>query len=310
VTIDDQRRVPPFLRWRSKPTGRVETSHVLPSRFGLVPEGKPTVVDQPELILRLLLAAAAGAVVGFEREARSQSAGVRTHSLVALGAALFAVAGAYGFGSGNSAVAHDPTRVAAQVASGIGFIGAGAIIKNGATVRGVTTAATLWLAAALGVASACGLYLISVATTGIVLAILIGLRVASSAAVRFAPAYGSLVVSYERGHGTLGPLMRSLERAHAKVASLEVEDDFEDGRCPGMRTLRVQVALNDPDGAATLVDELQKRSEVRTVAWNARRGPLRRREPGEDPRRVQRPISVISPEPMTAKGSTQNRPQR
>jgi putative Mg2+ transporter-C (MgtC) family protein len=130
----------------------------------------------PELLLRLLAACLLGALVGIEREARGQDAGLRTHAVVALGAALFTVAGAYGFEDFGRGEIVDPTRVAAQVASGIGFIGAGAIIKDRTGTRGLTTAATLWLAASLGMAAGAGLYLTAAASVVIVLAVLVGLR--------------------------------------------------------------------------------------------------------------------------------------
>src|SRR5947209_16104021 len=89
---------------------------------------------------------------------RAHAAGVRTHALVAVGAALFTVAGAYGFADVPHGSNVDPARIAAQVASGVGFLGAGAILRQGIGVRGLTTAATLWLAAALGLASGAGAY--------------------------------------------------------------------------------------------------------------------------------------------------------
>jgi putative Mg2+ transporter-C (MgtC) family protein len=129
-----------------------------------------------ELLVRLLAACLLGAAVGIEREARGQDAGLRTHAVVALGAALFTIAGAYGFEDFADGGVTDPTRVAAQVASGIGFIGAGAIIKDRGGTRGLTTAATLWLAASLGMAAGAGLYLTAAASVVIVLAVLVGLR--------------------------------------------------------------------------------------------------------------------------------------
>src|SRR4051794_3279061 len=99
--------------------------------------------------MRVGVATVLGALVGLEREARAHPAGFRTHALVALGACVFSLAGAYGFQGGPPV---DPTRVAAQVVSGIGFIGGGAILRQGGSVRGITTAATLWFAAAIGLA--------------------------------------------------------------------------------------------------------------------------------------------------------------
>src|SRR3954463_11629043 len=109
---------------------------------------------------RLALAAALGGAIGFERELRDREAGFRTHMLVCVGSALFTIVSAYGFSdfltSGDQVIRADPTRIAAQIVTGIGFLGAGAIIRQGVSIRGLTTAATLWVAAAIGMASGAG----------------------------------------------------------------------------------------------------------------------------------------------------------
>lgn len=97
------------------------------------------------ILLQIVVAAGLGAAIGMERELGAQPAGLRTHMLVCLGAALFTLAGA-------DLLRGDPVRVAAQVVTGIGFLGGGAILREGATVRGLTTAASLWLTAAIGLA--------------------------------------------------------------------------------------------------------------------------------------------------------------
>ena len=121
-----------------------------------------------ESLLQLALAALLGGLIGFEREMREREAGLRTHLLVSLGSALFTMVGAYGFhsflDSGASVVRADPTRIAAQIVTGIGFLGAGAIIRQGLSVRGLTTAATLWVVAAVGLASGAGYYFGAVAS--------------------------------------------------------------------------------------------------------------------------------------------------
>jgi putative Mg2+ transporter-C (MgtC) family protein len=132
-----------------------------------------TDVSQLELVLRLVLGAAIGAGIGIEREVHGHPAGMRTHLLVALGSALFTVLSFHGFGSGGDI---DPTRVAAQVVSGIGFLGAGAILKEGFTIRGLTTAASLWSTAALGMAAGVGEYVVAIAASAIVLVSLWPLR--------------------------------------------------------------------------------------------------------------------------------------
>jgi len=121
---------------------------------------------QGDLILRLLVAALLGAAVGLEREFHDHPAGTRTHLLVALGSALFTVLSVHGFSA--SGVTVDPTRIAAQIVTGIGFLGAGAIIHSGTSVRGLTTAASLWATAAIGLAAGVGLYGLAVAATIIV----------------------------------------------------------------------------------------------------------------------------------------------
>jgi putative Mg2+ transporter-C (MgtC) family protein len=121
------------------------------------------------LAIRLTAGLVLGAIIGFERELHRQPAGFRTHSLVALGAALFTVVSAYGFIGGGELV--DPTRIAAQIVSGIGFIGAGTILQYRGHIRGLTTAASLWSVAAIGTAAGAGLFV--VATVGTVLILII-----------------------------------------------------------------------------------------------------------------------------------------
>ena len=130
-----------------------------------------------EFILRIFCAALLGGVIGLEREYRAKEAGLRTHFLVALGSALFMIVSAYGFEGVLTTAEHrwDVSRVAAQVVSGIGFIGAGTIIfhKSENVVRGLTTAAGLWVTAAIGLACGGGMYLLSIAST---LMVLLGLE--------------------------------------------------------------------------------------------------------------------------------------
>jgi putative Mg2+ transporter-C (MgtC) family protein len=120
---------------------------------------------QIDLFLRLLLAAVLGAAIGIEREARDQPAGMRTHMLVAVGSATFTTLSIYGF----QAPGADPARVAAQIVTGIGFLGAGAILKFGVNVRGLTTAASLWAVAAVGMGAGAGAWGVALGTTVIVI---------------------------------------------------------------------------------------------------------------------------------------------
>lgn len=121
-----------------------------------------------EMVLRLLLAVGLGALIGLERQHAKKPAGLRTHLLVCIGAALFTVASIYGFGEGS-----DPARVAAGIVAGIGFLGAGAIIstREGILV-GLTTAASIWAVAAIGLAAGAGLYILAPVATAVVLIVL------------------------------------------------------------------------------------------------------------------------------------------
>jgi putative Mg2+ transporter-C (MgtC) family protein len=127
---------------------------------------------QLDIALRLLLSAVLGATIGLEREMHAHPAGMRTHLLVSLGAAMFTVVSIYGFlevaGPGQPGVV-DPTRIAAQIVSGIGFLGAGAILKYGASIRGLTTAGSLWATAAIGMAAGAGQLVVAVGGMAIVL---------------------------------------------------------------------------------------------------------------------------------------------
>ncbi|MBN9491995.1 MgtC/SapB family protein [bacterium] len=136
--------------------------------------GMPT----SELITRLVVAVALAGALGLEREVRQKHAGLRTHALVGLGAALIVEVGAYGFSDVLVAgkVVVDPSRVAAQVVSGIGFIGAGLIFVRQEYVRGLTTAASIWLTAAVGLAAGAGLWEIALAATILGLAVVEGLE--------------------------------------------------------------------------------------------------------------------------------------
>ena len=120
-----------------------------------------------EMVLRLLLATALGAVIGFQRERAGKPAGVRTYSLICIGSALFTIASALDFLGG------DPSRIAAGIVAGIGFIGAGTIMRRGEGIlEGLTTAATIWVVAGIGLAAGAGMYVIAPVATAIVLIVL------------------------------------------------------------------------------------------------------------------------------------------
>ncbi|MGI3899325.1 MAG: MgtC/SapB family protein [Janthinobacterium lividum] len=130
------------------------------------------------MIGRLLVAAVLGGMVGFERERLLWAAGLRTHMLVCIGSCLIIIVSAYGFNDvlGEKNVVLDPSRIAAQVVSGVGFLGAGTILFRGEAVKGLTTAASLWAVAGIGLAAGSGLYVAATAGTIIILAVLAGIK--------------------------------------------------------------------------------------------------------------------------------------
>jgi putative Mg2+ transporter-C (MgtC) family protein len=122
---------------------------------------------QVDMSTRLLVAAVFGAMIGLEREIHGHQAGVRTHMLVSLGSAIFTVLSIYGFHAVAGSGSVDPSRISAQIVTGIGFLGAGAIIKFGTNVRGLTTAASLWVVAAVGLAAGTGSYFVAAVGTAL-----------------------------------------------------------------------------------------------------------------------------------------------
>jgi putative Mg2+ transporter-C (MgtC) family protein len=186
------------------------------------------VLPELEVIARLGLAALLGGAIGFERERLSWAAGLRTHMLVSVGACLFMIVSAYGFMEvlGHEHISLDPSRVAAQVVSGIGFLGAGSILLRGDIVRGLTTAASLWTVAAIGLAVGGGLYVAALAATAIVLFILAGIkplerRYFSSRQRR------EIFVAAERGRVTLPVLQRELGAVTGRIRSFVVQHNEE-----------------------------------------------------------------------------------
>ena len=213
--------------------------------------------------MRLVAAAALGGVIGIERELREREAGFRTHILVSVGAALFTLVSAYAWTdftfSNASGVTFDPTRIAAQIVTGIGFIGAGAIIRHGLTVRGLTTAATLWMVAAIGMACGAGFYWAAVIATGIGLVGLGPLRLVSRQ-LRDRPHRRELQVDLVSG-ASAAPVLAVLEEVGAGITSFSIAAAGE-GR-------RVASAVDLPHAGASeeVLVRLSQLEDVSGVKW-------------------------------------------
>jgi putative Mg2+ transporter-C (MgtC) family protein len=218
-----------------------------------------------ESLLRLALAALLGGLIGAERELRERQAGLRTHLLVAVGSALFTIVGAYGFhdflSSGESVVRADPTRIAAQIVTGIGFLGAGAIIRQGFSVRGLTTAATLWVVAAVGLAAGAGYYSAAVITTALVLIALYPLRIIAFRILRrFRVEDGRLLIELPTGTPP-GAVIDEIEHAGARINSVEVSQEGD------RRRLELDVVLPRDTPAPRLVARIADVENVAEVRW-------------------------------------------
>jgi putative Mg2+ transporter-C (MgtC) family protein len=222
-------------------------------------------LDWPEVLLRVALAAVLGGVLGLEREFREREAGLRTHLLVCVGSALFTIVSAYGFSeflrSGEAVVRADPTRIAAQIVTGIGFLGAGAIIRQGLSIRGLTTAATLWVVAAIGLATGAGYYSAAVITTGVALAALWPLRAFAYRMVRrYRGETGILLVQLPAGESP-GRVIDTVEDANARIESLEIGQEGD------RRNLELTLSLGREELAHGLVAKISDVENVLEVRW-------------------------------------------
>jgi putative Mg2+ transporter-C (MgtC) family protein len=215
-------------------------------------------------LLRLSVAAALGGAIGAEREFRERQAGLRTHLVVCVGSALFTIVSAYGFREflvhGGSVVRADPTRIAAQIVSGIGFLGAGAIIRQGLSVRGLTTAATLWLVAAIGMACGAGYYSAAMIATAGALITLGPLRIVAYKLIhRYRPEVDRLIVDIPAG-GSPVPVLEVIEARGGRVVSLEIAQEGD------RRSMAVDVELHGL-AAPTIVSDVGSIDGVLEVRW-------------------------------------------
>jgi putative Mg2+ transporter-C (MgtC) family protein len=186
-------------------------------------------INNVELLSRLVLAALLGSVIGFERERLSWAAGLRTHMLVCVGSSLIMLVSAFGFADvlGQKNVVLDPSRIAAQVVSGIGFLGAGSILLRGEIVRGLTTAASLWSVAGIGLAVGGGMYTASVGATIIILIILAGVKPLERRFISVKQ-QRSIQLLVDRGSVSLASLHSALGTGSVRVRQFIVQQSDDD----------------------------------------------------------------------------------
>lgn len=181
-----------------------------------------------ELFTRLLLAAFLGSLIGLERERLLWAAGIRTHMMVCVGACLIMIVSAFGFSDilGTDHVTLDPSRIAAQVVSGIGFLGAGAILLRGDIVRGLTTAASIWTVAGIGLAAGSGLYLAAISTTILILIILVVIKPIKEKLKEKAGNTHVLKVTAKHGQMSMNLMQQTIKERtqHIKQFTIEPSD--------------------------------------------------------------------------------------
>jgi putative Mg2+ transporter-C (MgtC) family protein len=209
-----------------------------------------------ELLGRLLLAAVLGGAIGAERELNDQPAGLRTHMLLTIGACLFTLISAYGFDGGT-----DPSRIAAQIVTGIGFLGGGAIVRYGLTVKGVTTAASIWATASVGVAIGAGSYVLGVGGAVLVVGTLFGLRRADEVLDRWGVSREEYVIEAHPGFDA-ERVIELVRREKVALRGLDRQDDDDATR------ITLLVRLPPRYRTERLFDALGRLEGVREVEWH------------------------------------------
>ncbi|MGC3965247.1 MAG: MgtC/SapB family protein [Rhodocyclaceae bacterium] len=225
-------------------------------------------ISHTELLLRLALAAGLGALIGIDRERLAWAAGLRTHMLVATGSALFMLVSAYGFADAlhQSGDVHlDVSRVASQVVSGIGFLGAGTIMLRRQIVHGLTTAASLWSVAAVGLAAGGGMYVASVGATVLILVILVLIK-PLEARMRGNRHDQTLTINFARGSLTTEQVQTMLDDSNLKQRGMTLKSDPRGDE----EELRIALTHCEDRDAARVVDALRALQGVRQVALDER----------------------------------------
>jgi putative Mg2+ transporter-C (MgtC) family protein len=210
-----------------------------------------------DMIIRLTLAGFLGGVIGYEREHTRRPAGFRTHILVCVGAALVMVTSEYIFKRYHTLVNMDPARLGAQVISGIGFLGAGTIIRDGFTVKGLTTAASLWAVSCIGIAAGIGFYDGAVVATLIVYLTLLSLKNVENNLTKNNK-FQNVSIRLENHSGWIGEIGSILEKYNVSVKNME----FHNGEYIDVKLI---VRFLGP-AASHIMDELQKMTGVIKVS--------------------------------------------
>jgi len=229
----------------------------------------PWYISEAELLLRLLISVLLGGIVGFERERKNRAAGLRTHVLVCLGSCLLMLLSMYGFAAfaREFNVRLDPARLAAQVITGVGFLGAGTILFTGRAVIGLTTAASLWVVMAIGLATGAGFYLAAATATTMSFLVLWGLSLFQKRFIHH-PVEFEVTVIMEGEEGSGDRLREVLQEAGVRLTGLVVEDRGTDERGIREVLVRLRVRLPSVDRLMPLTERLRQVEGAKRVSAN------------------------------------------
>jgi len=203
----------------------------------------------------IALAVGLSLVMGLEREFHAKAAGMRTYTLVGMGSALYTVISKYGFidSVAGDWSRFDGSRVAAQVVTGIGFLGAGLIFVRRDAVHGLTTAAGIWFVAAVGMAAGAGMYVLATAVTALYLCVMVGIRPISHRMPHASSTSRTVAVRYLDGHGVLRHIMETISREGLKVVDVEILNLSVQG--DGRAVQEVQIGLEGSPYSVRHVDQ-------------------------------------------------------
>lgn len=213
-------------------------------------------ISNYELILRIILSAVIGGSIGTEREVNNRPAGLRTHILVSVGSTLIMLVSIYGFDSSSG----DPARLAAQVVSGIGFLGAGTIIRTGNDISGLTTAASLWVCAGIGLAIGSGYYLGGIITAAVVLISLIALGNVEKTVSK--NSYKVFHIIGEERPGLIGEIGTLFGESYITIKDVSITESQEDPLKENLIDLSFTVKIPANLGIESIVAEIYKLDRV------------------------------------------------
>jgi putative Mg2+ transporter-C (MgtC) family protein len=221
-------------------------------------------------IIRLFVASLLGAVIGLERDIHGRAAGLRTNLLISLGAAVFmlvseAIAVSYTVNTGDSVIAADPGRIAAQVVTGIGFLGAGAIIKHGFSIRGLTTAACIWISAGIGMSAGAGFFEVAIVTTVLGLFSLVILNWLERKYAKYSYRILEIVTANDIN---ISEVIDTVKRKDLKILFLDNRIDYDDKKMYVKFTIRIHhKGITDKLSQIILKDLEESGIPIHQINW-------------------------------------------